>query len=63
MEERLEALSKKYHVEVWRSDDNRSEVHIFKPGSPNVYIMGFNPDFISANTVEWILKEFDWSAK
>ena len=56
MEDRLEALREKYHVEVWRSDDNRNEVHIFRPGTPNTYILGFNPTLVQLDVVERVLE-------
>lgn len=49
------------NVEIWTSDHNRKEVHYFIPGGDtgyqhNTYLFGYNPERVSSNTVQKILK-------
>lgn len=43
--------------EIWRSDQNKKEIHFFEKDSANTYIFGVNPAFISHDVVERLLGE------
>lgn len=47
---------KKLAVEVWKSDQNQEEIHYFKPGEQNEYVIGYNPKYFTKEQIEKILE-------
>jgi hypothetical protein len=42
-------------VEVWKSNQNQTEIHLYIPNEQNSYLIGFNPDIISVDTIKRLI--------
>ena len=50
---------KKIQAETWTSDDNRKEVHLFRKGIFDSYVMGWNPAIFKKEEIVKFLEEHD----
>ena len=54
---------KRCYVEVWKSNDNKTEVHLFDPDAQNDYVFGYNPQLVSKELVERLLDEIGYTKR
>ena len=46
-------------IEVWKSDQNQEEIHLFMEGEQNEYIIGYNPKYVAKEKIEALLREIN----